>query len=316
MSTGPLVIVGDTLCDLDIHGTVTRHCPDAAHAPVLDADHTTRRPGGAGLAAILAAATTTPVRLITALANDDEGHWLADTLGRHLELVAGPAHGATCTKIRMLNQSRPLLRLDHGHSSAGPAHPAMHEALHDAGAILVADYGRGIARALSPTLAALSTHLPIIWDPHPRGPEPVPGCAMITPNLLEARRALPTTPLPADPVDAALTAAAALPGHWTARAVAVTAGAHGAALATPRRPTQLIPAWPAPDDADPCGAGDCFATTIATELRTGAEPHTAVSAAVDRASQFVRAGGATSIHLSNHAPTVPTQLKGLYEYVH
>jgi bifunctional ADP-heptose synthase (sugar kinase/adenylyltransferase) len=316
VSTGPLVIVGDTLCDLDIHGTVTRHCPDAAHAPVLDAEHTTRRPGGAGLAAILAAATTTPVRLVTALADDDDGHWLADTLSRHLELVAGPAHGPTCTKIRMLNQSRPLLRLDYGHSSAGPAHPAMRGALHDAGAILVADYGRGIARALTPTLAALSTHIPIIWDPHPHGPDPVPGCAMITPNLAEARRALHAIPLPADPIDAALTAAAALRDHWAARAVAVTAGTHGAALAGPRRPSQLMPARAAPDDADPCGAGDCFATAIATELRTGTEPHTAVSTAVDQASQFVRAGGATTIHLSTHASTLPTNLKGLHEYVH
>jgi bifunctional ADP-heptose synthase (sugar kinase/adenylyltransferase) len=192
----------------------------------------------------------------------------------------------------------------------------MHEALHDAGAILVADYGRGIARALRPTLAALSAHIPIIWDPHPRGPDPVPGCAMSTPNLAEARRALHTTPLPTDPIDAALAAAAALRDRWAVRALAVTVGALGAALAAPCRPTLLLPARAAPDDADPCGAGDCFATTIATELRTGTEPHTAVGTAVDRASQFVRAGGAATIHLSTQALTLPTHLKGLHDYVH
>jgi sugar/nucleoside kinase (ribokinase family) len=139
---------------------------------------------------------------------------------------------------------------------------------------------------------------------------------MITPNLAEARRALPATPLPDDAVDAALTAAGALRGRWAAHAVAVTAGAHGAALAVPYRANQLIPARAAPEDADPCGAGDCFATTIATELRTGSEPDTAVNAAVARASRFVSAGGATAIHLSTHAPTLPTHLKGLHEYVH
>ncbi|MEU8665124.1 D-beta-D-heptose 1-phosphate adenosyltransferase, partial [Actinoplanes philippinensis] len=64
-----LVIVGDTLLDRDVLGTVTRIAPDAP-APVLDEEAAHERPGGAGLAALLAAAHGHDVALVTALAAD------------------------------------------------------------------------------------------------------------------------------------------------------------------------------------------------------------------------------------------------------
>ena len=48
--TGPLVVVGDALLDVDVEGTVERVCPDAP-APVLDVALERVRPGGAALAA-------------------------------------------------------------------------------------------------------------------------------------------------------------------------------------------------------------------------------------------------------------------------
>ena len=50
-----LVVVGDALLDRDLTGTVDRLCPDAP-VPVVDAPVDVPRPGGAGLAALLAAA--------------------------------------------------------------------------------------------------------------------------------------------------------------------------------------------------------------------------------------------------------------------
>jgi bifunctional ADP-heptose synthase (sugar kinase/adenylyltransferase) len=52
--TVPLVVVGDTLLDVEVEGDVERLCPEAP-VPVLDEGGVTRRPGGAGLAAALAA---------------------------------------------------------------------------------------------------------------------------------------------------------------------------------------------------------------------------------------------------------------------
>jgi D-beta-D-heptose 7-phosphate kinase/D-beta-D-heptose 1-phosphate adenosyltransferase len=304
MTGGPLVIVGDTLFDVDVVGSVRRSSPDAPSAPVLDVTNGRRRPGGAGLAAMLAVADGEPVRLVTALCDDDQGHWLADTLRERVELVAGPASGATCLKIRVLDGGRPLLRLDHGQSKAGPASQTMVDALDGAGAVLISDYGRGVAAdpELLRGLEKLTSEVPVVWDPHPRGGGPIPDCAMVTPNLAEARQALHPAPLADNPLRGGLAAARLLSEHWSARAAAVTIGAQGAVLALPEQDSQLLPAEPAPPTADTCGAGDCFAATLAAALRRGDDPVTATTVAVDRASTFVKHGGAGAFQLPPQAP--------------
>ncbi len=50
----PLLIVGDSMLDVDIEGSATRLSPEAP-VPVVDAERVWHRPGGAGLAAVLAA---------------------------------------------------------------------------------------------------------------------------------------------------------------------------------------------------------------------------------------------------------------------
>ena len=71
---GPLVVIGDTLLDRDIDGQVRRICPDAP-VPVLDEETTSDRPGGAGLAACLAATHGYEVVLVTAIADDAKPSW-------------------------------------------------------------------------------------------------------------------------------------------------------------------------------------------------------------------------------------------------
>ena len=50
-----IVVIGDALLDRDLDGTVERLAPDAP-VPVVDDPVWTSRPGGAALAAVLAAA--------------------------------------------------------------------------------------------------------------------------------------------------------------------------------------------------------------------------------------------------------------------
>jgi bifunctional ADP-heptose synthase (sugar kinase/adenylyltransferase) len=59
MRGGPLVVVGDTLLDVDLHGTVDRVAPDAP-VPVVDCQQERHRAGGAGLAAVHAARLSGP----------------------------------------------------------------------------------------------------------------------------------------------------------------------------------------------------------------------------------------------------------------
>jgi D-beta-D-heptose 7-phosphate kinase/D-beta-D-heptose 1-phosphate adenosyltransferase len=90
-----LVIVGDTLLDRDVRGAVRRIAPDAP-APVLDEQDVVERPGGAGLAALLAAADGHEVTLVTALAGDEAGARLSALLtAAGIEVHALPLPGAT-----------------------------------------------------------------------------------------------------------------------------------------------------------------------------------------------------------------------------
>ena len=75
----PLVVVGDALLDRDLDGRAERLAPDAP-VPVVDDLREHPRPGGAGLAAALAAAGGRPVTLICALGDDPAGRRLRGLL--------------------------------------------------------------------------------------------------------------------------------------------------------------------------------------------------------------------------------------------
>ena len=103
---GPLVVVGDALLDRDLEGEVTRLSPDAP-VPVVDSPVDVPRPGGAGLAALLAAQDGRDVVLVTALADDAPGHELRQLLrdgGVHV--VDLGLDGATPEKVRVRSAGR------------------------------------------------------------------------------------------------------------------------------------------------------------------------------------------------------------------
>jgi rfaE bifunctional protein nucleotidyltransferase chain/domain/rfaE bifunctional protein kinase chain/domain len=299
---GPLVVVGDVLLDRDLDGRAERLAPDAP-VPVVDAVAEHARPGGAGLAAALAAAGGHPVHLVCALGRDAAGARVAALLGDAGVVVHDLGlRGTTPEKVRVRAGGRALVRLDRGGAAAacGPPTAEAAEALRRAAAVLVSDYGRGVAaeprvRAL---LAGLSAEVPLVWDPHPRGPEPVAGALLATPNEAEATAREPA----AGPLLARAEAAGrALAERWRAVNVCVTLGERGALLVAGDGPPLALPA-PAVAAGDPCGAGDCFAATAAARLAAGALPSEAVAAAVAAASAFVAAGGASGAAARGFAP--------------
>src|SRR6188472_856955 len=98
---GSLVVVGDALLDRDVEGAVERLSPDAP-VPVVDEGAVRTRPGGAALAAILAAASGRPVTLVTALARDAAAAELAALLAEHgVEVADLGLDGATPEKVRI-----------------------------------------------------------------------------------------------------------------------------------------------------------------------------------------------------------------------
>ncbi|MER7461261.1 PfkB family carbohydrate kinase [Micromonospora sp. NPDC126480] len=296
--SGPLVVVGDTLLDRDVSGTVGRICPDAP-VPVLDERSATDRPGGAGLAALLAAADGTEVALVTALADDPAGARLAELLtaaGVRVYPLRNP--GATPEKIRLRAGGQTLLRLDRGGEPQAPTEPpeAALEVLAAAGAVLASDYGRGLLRQPALRGALAATPAPLVWDPHPKGPAAVPGARLVTPNLAELRQ-LTGDAGAGSALSTATRAGQELRRRWRVGAVAVTTGADGAVLCHAGSTPLVVPP-PSPVDSveDTCGAGDRFAAAAATALAGGALVSEAVGEAVAAASAYVAAGGAAGLH--------------------
>jgi rfaE bifunctional protein nucleotidyltransferase chain/domain/rfaE bifunctional protein kinase chain/domain len=283
-----LVVVGDALLDVDVEGTVERVCPDAP-APVLDVDREHTRPGGAGLAAALAAADGVDVVLVTPLADDADGARLRDAL-TGVPAVFGPSAAPTTVKTRLRSSGRSIARVDRGGGGEPPRlTDEMLDAVRSADAVLVADYGRGTAAdpRLRDLLGTAARHVPVVWDPHPRGPRPVPCARLVTPNLAEALAACRVS---GTGLRTAEHVAARLRTAWRAGAVAVTLGADGALLHQGGAPV-AVPAPPI-TVLDPCGAGDRFAVTAAARLMRGDTADEAVAAAVTAAGEFLERGGA------------------------
>jgi len=187
-----VVVVGDVLLDVDLLGTADRLSPDAP-VPVVDVADAVRRPGGAGLVALMLARDGHHVRLVTVLSDDSRVDELRAALGP-VEVVAGRSGAPTPVKTRVRAAGQSVVRVDEGCAPA-PAPEvtrAMLEAVQDADVVVAADYGRGLLAddRLRDALEHRRAGVPLVWDPHVRGADPVPGATVVTPNLAEAAAAV------------------------------------------------------------------------------------------------------------------------------
>lgn len=293
----PVVVIGDSLLDRDLTGHARRLCPEGP-VPVLERPQERARPGGAGLAAALIARQDRPVTLITAIGDDAPGARLQGLLAdAGVAVINLGTAGPTEEKVRVGTEHHLLVRLDSGTDPAppGPITSPGRAALWEAAAVLVADYGRGMAgeasirAALEELVAAARSRRPLVWDPHPRGFPPVHGTSLVTPNSAEAGLE------PDAPLSDVAAAGARLLADWRVGAVAITLGARGAALVTAAEepPLLVTPQRRTPGDA--CGAGDRFASAAACGLADGGVLSEAVIDAVAAATDFVAAGGAGAV---------------------
>jgi rfaE bifunctional protein nucleotidyltransferase chain/domain/rfaE bifunctional protein kinase chain/domain len=293
--TPTVVVIGDSVLDEDVLTTAERLSPDGP-VPVLDERERRSRPGGAALAARIAADSGVRVALITALGDDEDAQRLRALLDGHVRLCVLPTGARTGVKTRLRAGSQTVARLDRG--SGGYSDVQWNDdaaaVLATADAVLVADYGRGVTRSASVRAAveAAAARTPVVWDPHPRGGSPVAGCAVVTPNAPESAAALEMPR--ATGLSAAGRQAELLVERWAVRSVAVTVGACGAVLASDigaltAHPVQRVVS------GDACGAGDAFAAAASVALARGALLTEAVAAAVAAAGQFLVSGGVAAL---------------------
>ncbi|MER7014494.1 PfkB family carbohydrate kinase [Saccharopolyspora sp. NPDC000359] len=303
-----LVVVGDALLDVDLTGGAERLCPDAP-VPVVDVSARRNRPGGAALAAVLGDAHGADVTLVTGRSDDAAGRELGRMLAARCVLLDAPFTGGTPSKTRVRADGQSLVRLDTGDGTVPdlPLEGGPLEALRGADAVLVADYGRGITANswLRRELARLPSDVPLVWDPHPRGSEPLPRADLVVPNHAEA--------LLLGAGAATAGGASALRLRWRCGAVAITLGAAGAVLDPPG---ELLPAPElAAANPDTCGAGDSFAVATTLALGRGASLREAVHYGVDSASHFVAEGGAGTWAFDGTEPPPPRRTGSSFDRV-
>jgi rfaE bifunctional protein nucleotidyltransferase chain/domain/rfaE bifunctional protein kinase chain/domain len=295
-----VTVLGDLLLDVDVQGDVERLTPYAP-VPVLDVVSETKRAGGAGLVATLLARDGHDVVLVTALSDDLRATELPPLL-EGIALVAGRSPSPTVVKTRIRSREQPIVRIDEG--SGTPEAPEVTEpmlqAVRAADLIVVADYGRRLLEvaALRDAVAEAATRVPVVWDPHSRGAQPVPG-VIVTPNLGEARA---FSGVEGGGVAFADEAAQRLFEAWGCAAVVVTMGSHGALLRTSATGLPLVAAAPEVRDADVNGAGDRFASALAVALGSGATPSDAVQRAVNETAQYLEDGGVAALEAAPAAP--------------
>jgi rfaE bifunctional protein nucleotidyltransferase chain/domain len=237
------------------------------------------------------------VVLVAPFDSDADAGRLRALLDGRVRLIEIPATGGTAVKQRVRVGDHSLVRMDSGSPvavlGAVPAEAA--SAIRSAAAVLVADYGRGTTAAPDVRAALAEARGPVVWDPHPRGADPVPSARLVTPNGAEAARVADAAgcSVTGDGLAAVGARAEALIRHWGVGAVAVTLGARGALLSYGEGAPMVVPAVPV-SGGDPCGAGDSFAAAAAGLLADGAVTGEAVAGAVAAASAFVARGGASA----------------------
>jgi D-beta-D-heptose 7-phosphate kinase / D-beta-D-heptose 1-phosphate adenosyltransferase len=302
----PLVVVGDALLDVDVVGTAARMSPEAP-VPVISDPSEIARPGGAALAASLAASGTRPVVLVTPLADDEAAERIRTMLDGRVRLVGLPWTGTTPVKTRVRAGDHPVTRIDTGGATGtiGPVPEEAAAAFGEAAAVLVSDYGYGTTsdERIRSLVAGALPDVPVVWDPHPRGAPAVRGASLVTPNEKELFGFVDAAS------DGSLAgirrAAATLLARWGTAAVCVTLGARGALLFMGPDAPRLVSGTPV-TGSDTCGAGDSFAAALAAALADGALPAEAVTQAVAAAGRFVGTGGAAAFASRTRDDAGPT----------
>lgn len=289
----PLVVVGDALLDVDMVGTANRLCPDEP-APVIEDITEVARPGGAGLAALLCARLR-PTVLVTAIGADEAGERLRAMLREHVTLVdLGADHTVAKTRVRV--GTRTVARVDRVYDGAAVPQEIDPDLFGYAAAVLVSDYGLGLT-GRDDVRALLGGAAPTVWDPHPRGADPVAGVTTVTPNVAEAAHFAGA----GDVLDQART----LLQKWNPQSVTITRGAQGAVLATRTGTPLLVPA-PIVPPTDTCGAGDAFAAVLVNALADDLALPAATESAVAGAAAYLRTGGVSAVDVAvSPAPSPP-----------
>jgi D-beta-D-heptose 7-phosphate kinase / D-beta-D-heptose 1-phosphate adenosyltransferase len=296
-SSTRVVVVGDAVLDRWLYGSANRLCREAP-LPVVDVHADEASAGAAANAAVNVANLGGQVSFVSRIGGDSTGDELCDLLCRQGvadEFLVRDDAMPTPSKHRLVCDGQPLARYDRGQPP--PPAPtvvrqltaALAEAIADADAVLVGDYGYQL---LGPDLVGRQRNVPLVVDAHDLRPWTRTSATAVLPNITEASDLLSV-----DPSDAR----GALMDRYGpqlldrsgAAMVVVTLDTDGAVLH--RRGCRPYRAYTTPvPNSQTTGAGDTFAAAFTLSLAAGAEPELAVDVAQTAASVVVGGIGTTT----------------------
>ncbi|OGJ51915.1 hypothetical protein A2336_03040, partial [Candidatus Peregrinibacteria bacterium RIFOXYB2_FULL_41_88] len=193
-----ILVVGDTMLDHYLHGTVSRQSPEAP-VPVLLAERDEYRLGGAAnVANNLARIGATPI-LVSIIGKDTNGEKLVQMLDAEGISTRGlivTVDRPTTEKLRVIdNGNKQLIRLDFekteeiGERLEDELISRFDKLLKEADGVLISDYAKGV---MSPSFIkyvieeCAKTKTPVFIDPKPRHKDFYKNSFLLTPNEKEA----------------------------------------------------------------------------------------------------------------------------------
>ena len=276
-----LLVWGDFVADRFLHGSTTRVSREAP-ALVLRYEGEEVRPGGAGNAALNAAALGAEVTACGFVGADPAGAALLRALadaGIDTEHIARRSDGATPVKTRVMAGGRhtvrqQILRIDDEtawsqNAASEDVAAAIGDLAADADGVMISDYGLDtVCAAAAREWLATDPGVPVVVDSRHRLLE-FPGVSAATPNEGEAehivRRSFDN--------DKSLVEAAAveIAGKLGCDHLLITRGSHGMAVFPRDQKPVHLPTHGTHDIADVTGAGDTVIASFTLALAAGSD---------------------------------------------
>jgi rfaE bifunctional protein kinase chain/domain len=290
-------VVGDVMLDHYTIGNVSRISPEAP-VPVVHAQRTDLRPGGASNVALNVARLGGRAAIAGVVGDDEEGcHVRALLEARHVDTAGLLAHPGcrTTKKMRIVGNRQQIVRVDF--EDPPGARAAGHEELvrllseraPHADAVVFSDYNKGVAEPL--LVGAVrefcrTRGVPLLVDAKPTNMHLFAGASVIVPNVDELCR-FARVEAAKDDYERLAYAAEMLGEALDGASVLVTLSEYGMLLHTPGAPERFehLPCH-AVEVFDVSGAGDTvmaalgLALGMGLSLRDGAEIANAAAAVV------------------------------------
>ncbi|MFD1860905.1 bifunctional heptose 7-phosphate kinase/heptose 1-phosphate adenyltransferase [Aeromicrobium camelliae] len=306
----PVTVVGDVILDGWWSGTSERLCREAP-APVVDLERRDYAPGGAANTAMNLAALGARVRMVGLVGADFAGRELRrllDEAGVDVSGLVEHPDGVTTTKYRIISGDQVILRLDDAASSwpedaVERLAATVPDALADAAAVVVCDYGSGLLTgAVCDALAQRREGILTVVDAHDPRPWRVLEPDLVTPNAGEVARVLDLT------FEPGADRAAVVEEH--AAKVLEATGATAAVVTLDRDGTILLGGdavhrtWAQPQtEKQASGAGDTFVAALTVGRAAGLPLTTSADLGQAAADVVVRHAGTsvcTTMDLARH----------------